>query len=133
MRFCQDRLIDLAIINQLANSLRLSLINGQRGHSFPSRAVITFTHRLKAFKLTAIAPWVIMEKDANGKQIGKTSDVASEIKLPIAEYLSLSSFENRIGKAIKNGALANRFDDGLDKILKSVDEIVLEASKTKKG
>lgn len=88
--------------------------------------------RLKAFKLTEIAPWVIMEKDAEGKPVGKTGEVAGEIKLPIADYLSLSSFENRIGKAIKNGVFAKRFDDGLGKLLKSIDEILLKAATTKK-
>lgn len=84
--------------------------------------------RLKAFKLTEIAPWVIMEKDDNGKQVGKTGEVTGEIKLPIADYLSLSSFEK---KAIKNGALANRFDDGLVKLLMNM--IFLKEATAKKG
>lgn len=88
--------------------------------------------RLKVFKLTEIAPWVIMEKDAEGKPVGKTGEVVGEIKLPIADNLSLSSFENRIGKAIKNGVFAKRFDDGLGKLLKSIDEILLKAATTKK-
>ena len=35
--------------------------------------------RLKAFRLTVIAPWIVVEKNDNDKQIGKTSDVAGAI------------------------------------------------------
>lgn len=74
--------------------------------------------RLEASKLTAMAPWIVVEKDANGKQTGKTGDGASEIKPSIAEYPSLPSFENRIGKGDLMESLAGK--EGLESSCGSV-------------
>lgn len=113
------RLLDDKLVDVIASCLRV--IDAIRENQDREE----LETRLEASKLTAMAPWIVVEKDANGKQTGKTGDGASEIKLPMADYLSLSSFENRIGKVIENGALENRFNDELGKLLMSIDESVL--------